>query len=375
MFRPAESYHFSYDNMKILHFIYDHIDNPWVGGGGAVRAYEIYRRLSDRHDITIISGRYPGAADYREGNLSYRFVGTGKNNYMLSTFRYAARAARFLHGEVKPGDVIVEDFAPWNPVFSFRYKTRASVLLQIQSRLGVGIIRKYPIAGLPFFLVERFYPNAFENFIFVSPSVRGKCRGSSAVISNGIDEGLLNLQCCEDGYIAFLGRIDIHTKGLDTLVKAMHSLEVPLKVGGDGKDRSAFVAMIKGKSNVRWLGALTGRSKTAFLEGMEFLVLPSRFEGQGIVVLEAAACGKPVIVSDVPGLRYAVDAGFGVSFKTGDAKDLKDKIEFLRADPSLRREMGRKAREYAIKFTWDRIAEQYEDFILSVSQRKQEKGA
>jgi len=82
--------------MKILHLIYDHINNPWVGGGGAVRVYEIYKRLADRHYITIVCGKYPEAKDYEEGNLRFHFVGTSKNNYVLSTFSYAVKAAQFL---------------------------------------------------------------------------------------------------------------------------------------------------------------------------------------------------------------------------------------------------------------------------------------
>ncbi|MGD0283392.1 MAG: glycosyltransferase family 1 protein, partial [Dissulfurispiraceae bacterium] len=69
--------------MNILHLIYDHSGNPWVGGGGAVRAYELYKRLSIRHNVTIVCGRYPGAQDYSEGNLKIRFVGSSKNNYVL----------------------------------------------------------------------------------------------------------------------------------------------------------------------------------------------------------------------------------------------------------------------------------------------------
>ncbi len=90
------------------------------------------------------------------------------------------------------------------------------------------------------------------------------------------------------------------------------------------------------------------------------------FEGWGIVVLEAAACGKPVIVSDIPELQYAVDAGFGISFKTGDAKDLASKIRFLLENEQLRIEMGQKAREYANDYTWDKISLDYEQFLFKV---------
>jgi glycosyltransferase involved in cell wall biosynthesis len=352
--------------VKILHFIYDHVNNPWVGGGGAVRALEIYRRLSGRHQITVVSGTYPGAKDYSEGALEFHFVGTERNNYFLSTFCYSAKAARFLNNSAESADVIVEDFAPWNPVFSFRHKKKAAVVLQIQSYLGPMILRKYLLFGIPFFLIEKFYPNFFDHFIFISPSVGGKNASRSAVISNGIDETLLRLSPSEENYIGYLGRIDIHTKGLDTLVKAVNVTPVSLKVAGVGKDISVFLRLIEGKKNIEWVGALNGSSKEVFLGGMKLLVLPSRFEGQGIVVLEAAASGKPVIVSDVPGLRYAVEGGFGLAFRTGDAKDLAEKIGTLLADRELRRTMGMRAREYAQAFSWNKIAHEYERYLVGV---------
>mgnify|MGYP001600501054 CR=1 FL=1 len=81
-------------------------------------------------------------------------------------------------------------------------------------------------------------------------------------------------------------------------------------------------------------------------------------------MLEAAACGKPVIVSDIPELDYAVKAGFGLSFRLEDAYDLAKKIEFLLENEGLRKEMGRKGREYAKDFTWDKIADEYENYLL-----------
>jgi glycosyltransferase involved in cell wall biosynthesis len=121
-----------------------------------------------------------------------------------------------------------------------------------------------------------------------------------------------------------------------------------------------------GLANVEFAGFIPEERKIALLREDCILVLPSRFEGWGIVVLEAAACGKPVIVSDIPELNYAVDAGFGISFRRGDAPDLAEKMAFLLGNERARKEMGLKAREYAGKFTWDRIAEEYERYLSGV---------
>src|SRR5208283_5803297 len=123
--------------------------------------------------------------------------------------------------------------------------------------------------------------------------------------------------------------------------------------------------------NVTLAGFVGENEKIHLLQNTQALVLSSRFEGWGIVVLEAAACGKPVIVSDIPELRYAVDAGFGISFKTGDPNDLARKIKFLIENEPLRREMGQKAREYAKDFTWDRISLDYERFLLKIINDRQ----
>ena len=49
--------------MRILHTSYDDPWNPWLAGGGALRTWQISRRLAARHDVTLVTGRYPGAAE------------------------------------------------------------------------------------------------------------------------------------------------------------------------------------------------------------------------------------------------------------------------------------------------------------------------
>jgi glycogen(starch) synthase len=355
--------------MKILHFIYDHTGNPWVGGGGAVRAYELNRRLAERHDITIICGKYPGANDYDEGNLKIRFVGTQRNNYILSTFSYAFHAALFLKKHREMADLVIEDYAPYNPIFSKHLASCPSVI-QVHHREGTNLFKRYFILGLPFMFVEQFYPGSFSDAITVSEASRTKFGLQNAVvIPNGIDSALLETVPSDGKYIAFLGRIQIHNKGLDTLIDALTLTDAAVALAGRGRDEERLTVLAKNKKVIEKIdlrGHLSEQEKADFLSRSKFLVLPSRYEGQGIVLLEAAACRKPVIVSDIPELRFAVEAGFGMSFRTGDAKDLAEKMDMLSKDEILRKEMGQKGREYAKAFTWDNIAEKYEDYLTQV---------
>lgn len=358
--------------MKILHFIYDHTGNPWVGGGGAARAYELNRRLAARHDITVICGKYPGAKDYEEGKLKIYFVGTHHNNYVLSTFSYAAHAALFLWKQRKMADIVIEDFAPYNPILS-KYLASCPSVIQVHHREGLNLLKRYFVLGLPFLAAEAFYPNRFDHSITVSAASKVKFGLQNAsVIPNGIDNALLETDPSNGNYIAFLGRIQIHNKGLDTLMDALTLTDAVVAFAGRGRDEERLNLIVKNKKvdeKVDLRGHLSEKGKADFLSRSMFLVLPSRYEGQGIVLLEAAACAKPVIVSDIPELRFAVEAGFGMSFSTGDAQELAEKITMLSQNEVLRKEMGQKGREYAKNFTWDSVARQYEEYLMEVARR------
>ncbi|GAQ95660.1 glycosyltransferase [Thermodesulfovibrio aggregans] len=349
--------------MKILHLIYDHINNPWVGGGGAVRTYEINKRLAEKgHEITIVSGKYPKAKDYEEGNLKFKFVGYDKN-YVISVFSYAFKAVKFLKKHAKEYDIIIEDFAPWNPVFSNFFHKKA--ILQIHHKEGINIFKKYFVAGLPFYLIESFYPKNFSYVISVSEETKNKFRVDAKVIPNGISSHLLHKESKIYDYMAFIGRIDIYNKGLDLLFEAVRQIEVNLLIAGKGKDENKLFEIIKdlNLTNVKYIGFLSEEEKILFISNAKFLIMPSRFEGQGIVALEVAALGKPLIVSDIPELRYVVENGFGISFRSGDVKSLKQAIEYMLSNETLIIEMGKKGRQYARQFTWDRIAEEYERYL------------
>jgi len=338
-----------------------------VGGGGAVRVNEIYKRISKKHSITVVCGQYPNAEDYTDGNINFHFAGTNKNNYILSTLSYALKAARFLKGNKNNFDIVIEDFAPYNPIFSFLQRKNA--IVQLHQKEGVRHLKKYGLLGSLFFLIENLYPRLFQNFITISEMSKEKfgLTGNVVIIANGFDSSLLSVKISEQNYILYLGRFHINQKGIDTVSEALKYTKHSLVLAGSGKDELKVREMFREYINsgiVAIVGFVTGAKKIDFLRNCIFMIMPSRYEGQPLSIIEAAACGKPVIVSDIPELRYVVDAGFGISFKTGDAYDLAEKMKYLHENEALRREMGNRGREYAKNYTWDTIAAKFEEFLL-----------
>ena len=343
-----------------------------MGGGGAVRAREICRRLSERHEITMLCGRYPGVQDYEEENIRYLFSGTDRDSYVLSTFCYALRTAAFLRANAGRFDVVVEDFAPYNPVFSFLWHKNA--VIQVHQREGLRHLKKYNLMGIPFFLIEKFYPRFFASAVTISAMSRDQygLKGAAEVIPNGVDPQLLSLAAEEKDFMLFLGRLHIDQKGLDILAEALRSSGGRLVIAGGGKDEAKAKTLFRdtaGSGRAEFAGLVRGSRKADLLRTCLFMVSPSRYEGLPLTMIEAAACGKPVIVSDIPELAYTVAAGFGLSCRSGDPRDLAGKMDVLLQNRSLRRDMGAKAREYARNFTWDRIAADYEAYLTGAAKK------
>ena len=117
---------------------------------------------------------------------------------------------------------------------------------------------------------------------------------------------------------------------------------------------------------VRYAGFVSGDEKFGLLAGAKFFVLPSRHESSPISILEAAACGKAVLVSDIQELKHVEENGFGVSFSSGSSHDLTEKMRLLLGDESGRFRMGTAGRAYARGFMWDAIAARFEEALTAV---------
>jgi glycosyltransferase involved in cell wall biosynthesis len=172
-------------------------------------------------------------------------------------------------------------------------------------------------------------------------------------LPNYIDTAAIPPSADAGAYILFAGRLE-KVKGVATLLRAVHasaSLQArELVIAGDGEQRAELEAYCRsaGLTNVRFLGHLSQAEMEPILAGAMFAVVPSEwYENAPLVVLEAAARGKVVVVSDIGGLPELVrDGETGVKFPAGNADALRSALEALLAEPERTAEMGRRAREF-----------------------------
>jgi glycosyltransferase involved in cell wall biosynthesis len=368
--------------MKILQLIYESFNSPYGFGGAGVRAYEIYKRLAERHDITLLCMKYPGAKDGDIHGLKHVFAGTESKSLIKSVLAYTVKAALYVKKHGDNFDIIVENFLPSTPFFS-PLMTKTPVILQVQGVMYKHVFEKFnPFLSTPMYLVEKFYPRLFDKFIFVSEVTKNKVMAGMRrhvkvcpVIPNGIDKNLLDINSVEDDYILFFSRIDSYTKGIDLLISAFERLapEYPhLKLVLAGYEFDKIEAVLSGcppslRGKVAYAGFVTGEEKVRLLSRAKLFVLPSRHESSPISIIEAAACGKAVVVSDIPELQFVEENGFGVSFPSGSAGGLQEKIALLLEHGGMRRELGLNGRIYAKNYLWDTIALEYENVISSLN--------
>ncbi|MEW6002591.1 MAG: glycosyltransferase family 4 protein [Nitrospirota bacterium] len=368
--------------MKILHLLYESKDDYFGIGGVGIRAYEIYKHLRDRHDITLLCKKYIGAEDKEIEGFRHIFVGTESKSLTKTLLFYAYHASLFVKRYGDEFDIIIEEFSPAIPTFLHAF-TKKPLILQVQGHTGRLYFRKYnPAYALVLSILEYLRPGFYDNFIFISSETLKKLflgrKKFFEIIPSGVSPELFTIPPDTGTYILYLGRIDICGKGLDILIKAYDKFfkafpHIKLVIAGDGRDRERLKTQLTKisedlRKNIVLVGWVSGNKKIEVIDNALFCVFPSRHEVQSIATLEVMARGKAVIVSDIPEFSYISRIGAGISFRTGDALTLAESMEKLMTD-NERRKMGERGRDWVKNYTWDRIALKYEEFLHKVLER------
>ncbi len=164
-------------------------------------------------------------------------------------------------------------------------------------------------------------------------------------VPNYIDADRFRPSEAHGDYFLYVGRLDPQ-KGVHTLVRAAAKAGVQLRVAGTGPQEAELRAL-PGADRVDWLGFCSGDALWDQVRGARALVLPSEgYENAPISILEAQACGTPVIGAAIGGIPELIAPGTGWTFRSGDADDLAARLtEVASLSPSAIHEAGCRGRE------------------------------
>jgi D-inositol-3-phosphate glycosyltransferase len=211
--------------------------------------------------------------------------------------------------------------------------------------------------------LQRLYGAAPERIEIVPPGVvhaffsPGEVGGARAALHLG-----------EHPVLLFVGRIQ-PLKGLDVAIRTLHQLErgdaVLVVVGGpSGASGSVelarchhLVTELGLDHRVRFVAPQPHHLLSTYYRAADVVLVPSRSESFGLVALEAAACGIPVLAAAVGGLSTIVEPGITGTLVDGrDPARYAAAVDALLADPVAAQAMGDRAALHASDYTWSLTA-------------------
>jgi glycosyltransferase involved in cell wall biosynthesis len=263
-------------------------------------------------------------------------------------------------------------------IFHFYYPESTLIASKLKRIPLVSHIHMDPdLANAAFF--QRMYkrPTAslvmrFSDAIIVPTKAYGNlisrkydCASKLSVIPNGINIKTFSTikQNRELFDILFIGRIE-EQKGLDSLIKAMPLVldsipDAKLRVIGPCEDNSylnyikSLVSANNLEKHIKFEGSVSEKALHDLLGQSSMLVIPSRFESFGLVLLEGMASGIPVLASNIPEFREI--AGGCVFFSGTLPEELSENMLTLLSNNSLRLNLVSHAKERVKEYNWDLV--------------------
>lgn len=148
------------------------------------------------------------------------------------------------------------------------------------------------------------------------------------------------------GSLIYQKAMDVLIKGADELIKQKF-LNFTVLIVGEGEERKQLQILVKKlklEQHIKFLGLRN--DVINLIKSCDIFVMPSRYEGLSVAMIEAMACGIPIIASDAPGLRHhVVDGQNGLLFPVDDQTMLATKILKLIKDKRLRAHVSKGARK------------------------------
>ena len=392
--------------MHILYFL--QAISPSAGGGEAL-FYNFAKKLIQKgHDIHIIcyAMKDPGIAiqDLIKMGVKIHAIKPEVENKGTVLFTYGQQVAYIINAFREGREVLKRNmidimhantYTPIIPAAILGKISQVPVISTVHhvtlghwkvwsSQKGVprsasviGPIYERFILGIPVHTVHAVSHSTKDDLLRINPNA------NVSTMYNGIDLGN-NLQSVPtlqyQKFVLYIGRL-VSTKNLGVAILAFGALiksipEAKLVIIGNGPMRMEWEDLARKNGlvgNVVFAGHVSEDIKQELLRSCSALVLPSKLEGFGRVIIEAFAMYKPVLVSSIKTLSEVVDNGRdGFLISPDDVEMWSEKIRFLLSNTEVCRTMGtygrRKVEE---KFNLGVISDKIEELYMNIASHRE----
>lgn len=351
--------------MNILIVNWRDVTHPWAGGAETHLHQLAKEWISLGHTITMLVGGYKGAIqrDNLEGINIIRIGGT----YSIFFF---APLYYLLNLRNKAFDCIVE-VSHGIPFFLLLFAKKQTLLVIHHNHRRLWQTEFPPIISqVGIFLEEKITPLIYRKTAVVTLSKSSRSELEKMGFKNvtaippGIDNDFYKSSANKpaEPLILYLGRLRKY-KRIDLLLKIFPEIKKQLPkarliIAGDGQDRVRLKHLAHEKGldkEIVFKGSVSEEEKLKLLQEAWVLAFPTLMEGWGLVIMEAAACGTPVVAFKVPGVVDAVVSG-ETGLLVNNLADFTRALVDILKHKSLRERLSRAAARRAFSFSWKKSA-------------------
>jgi phosphatidylinositol alpha-mannosyltransferase len=321
------------------------------------------------HHVDVITGRIAGvpprpnvitipdsATVQANGSTCRLTLGRGIRSRLRDVLRAGAYDVVHAHAPLAPSlPMIAIEEAECPVVGTFHAYHEFSVLYALGRRYFQGLLdridAKLPVSAAArdavakYFSAEwRIVPNGVDTTRFTPNAPRAAAMAADLPT------------------VLFVGRFDPRN-GFPVLIEAFkrvraRGIAARLVVVGDGPLRDRYRALADGRDDIVFLGHVSDGLERYYAHASVY-ACPATLGSFGITLLEAMACGTPIVCFDTPGFRGVVEhEAQALMTPPGDAIAFADALVRVLDDSDLRARMGQAGRTRASAFAWPRIAEQ-----------------
>lgn len=360
--------------MKCAYFV-----RPHIGG-----TYSVFTRLS---------------SSLKENGVELRWLAAGAAGETISL----PPEGHGLHETLRKGDaidqmgVLDEQTRARRMIGFLRENDFKAVFVNVlSSRFETNLVRYLPEDILRVMIVHNITPGTYaaareiRDHVHATVGVSQRCRDDlvksygfdpqrTLVIPHGLNRAPNPRPAVQQAgqhaplRLLYLGRIEDNSKGVFWLPQILRELRSPcqLTVAGDGPDLAELRSRLSEfDDKVTFTGWIAPADIPWLVSQHELMIMPSRFEGFGLTLIEAMSQGCPAVVSKIAGVTDLIvtHGEDGLLFAVGDVKQAARHIDLLAQDPGLRARMSEAAiLKVAIAFDNERVGKSYASLLENLA--------